>query len=524
MKRISFAVLLFLISIGCENISQPDQQPAEPATVTDPVTNVPALCKERILTVLVGGSRTIDLNVSAGAAVQAEAENDHVAVAAAGSQITVNGISAGLSKVAINAENLGQVVLVRVDEPNALQIDAAGLLITYTDQFTWIWDDSGSGATDNGSFWAPVPPPGYRALGSLGRSGWNNPSTLVAMVCVKAINGSDALADPLDYQLAYEDRGTGGDHNVSVWKPVPPQGYAALGMVARTDYGNKPALSNIACVKKTLLTPGLCGSWFWDDSNSGGSQNFGGWYVAPPNYPIEDMKALLPTGGTFISRHDSSYESPPATHDCMWVFNITLPLVTDTFDVWNGPQLTGPMAPLPMDSHVIQEIGLPLALSKDPAGSFTLHWRVVNSPVYRLRREFAYKWCMGWDNTASSEVQSLNWTSSTSYETSNTNSFTTTHGIEVGMELGAECKIFSGKVSFKYTYQWSSTTSTTMTKSYTTSITRNVVVPAHSYVGLWQINNIYKYYRRMESGEWTLIPDVVISIPTEEVKTGQYPQ
>ncbi len=520
MKRLfGLLCLSCLAAIGCTGTGGQ----YDPATVTDPVTNSPTLCKERILTVMVSGSGTIDLNVSPGVEVLAEAENDHVDVAVAGDQISVQGVSVGLSKLAINAGNLGQVVLVRVDEPGALQIDAAGLLLTYTDQFTWIWDDSGSGATDDGSFWAPVPPAGYRALGSLGRSGWGNPSNSVAMVCVKTVNGSDALADPVDYQLAYEDRGTGGDHNVSVWKPIAPAGYAALGMVARTGYGNKPSTTDIACVKKTLLTPGICGSWFWDDSNSGGSQNFGGWYVDPPNFPIEDMKALLPTGGTFISRHDSSYESPPSTHDCLWVFNIDLPLVTDSFDVWNRPQLTGPMAPLPMDSHVIQEIGLPLALAKDPSGSLNLHWRVVNSPVYRLRREFAYKWCMGWDNTDSDEVQNLDWTSTTSYETSNTNSFTSTHGIEVSMELGAQCKVFSGKVSFKYTYQWSSTTSTTVTRSYSTAITRSLVVPARSYVGLWQINNLYRYFRRMEDGEWTLIPDVVISIPTEEVKTGQYP-
>lgn len=62
-----------------------------------------------------------------------------------------------------------------------------------------------------------------------------------------------------------------------------------------------------------------------------------------------------------------------------------------------------------------------------------------------------------------------------------------------------------------------------MTRSYTTSITRNITVPAHSYVGLWQLNHVYKYYRRSEGGEWQLIPDIVMSIPTEEVKTGEYP-
>jgi hypothetical protein len=523
LPTMPLGILMFMCWLmldGCNS----DEHEAVVVDVTDPVTDMPTLCKERILTVMVGDTQTIDLVGNSGAEVNVEKENNHINVSVSGNQITVSGVSVGISKIAINSGGLGQVVKVRVDDPKALQIDDAGLLITYTDQFTWIWDDSGSGASDDGSFWAPVPPVGYKCLGSLGRSGWSDPSNSAAMACVKAINGSDALADPIDYQLAYEDHGTGGNHDVSVWKPIAPEGYAALGMVARTGYGNKPDLTDITCVKKTLLTPGVAGAWFWDDSSSGGSQNFGGWYVMTPANPIEDMKALLPTGGTFVSRHDSNYQSPPATHDCMWVFNVILPVATDIYDVWNKPELTGPEAPLPMDPHIIQEIGLPLGLSKDPAsGTLGTHWLVENSPVYRLRREFLYNWNLGWDNVGGSESQSVNWTSSTSYETSNTTSFTTTHGIEVGMELGVAGKIFSGSVSFKYSYQWSSTTSTTVTRSYTTSITRNITVPAGKYVGLWQLNHVFKYYRHAEGGDWQLIPDNIMSVPTEEVKTGEYP-
>lgn len=487
--------------------------------VTDPVTDMPALCKERIITVLVGGDQTID--VHSDAEVEVAKENEHIDVAVNGNQITVTGVSVGISKIAVNSGDLGQVVKVRVDEPKALQIDDAGLLITYTNQYTWIWEDDNSGAALDGSFWAPMLPEGYRSLGSVGQATWSSPNDH-AIVCVKAINGSDALADPVDYIERWHAPGN-WLYDAWVWEPVPPAGYAALGMVA-TKTSQKPELSAIACVKKSLLTPGLPGDQFWDDHDSGASTNFGGYYVAPPNYPVEEMKALIPTGGTFISRHDDGYRSPPATHPCMWVFNVVLPVMWDYYDVWNAPELTQPSAPLPMASHIVQQIGLPLGISKDPAsGSLGLDWRVQNSPVYLLGREFVYNWSYGWDNMDGSEPQSMNWTSTTSYEDSKTEEFTTTHGIEVSMELGVDCKVFSGKTSFTYSYQWSHMTSTTITRSYSTSITRNVTVPAHTYVGLWQLNHRYKYYRRAETGEWQLIPDIIMSIPTEEVKTGEYP-
>lgn len=50
--------------------------------------------------------------------------------------------------------------------------------------YTYMWDDWDSGAHLDGSFWRPVPPPGYRCLGDMPQAGHNKPK-LTDMSCVR---------------------------------------------------------------------------------------------------------------------------------------------------------------------------------------------------------------------------------------------------------------------------------------------------------------------------------------------------
>ena len=57
---------------------------------------------------------------------------------------------------------------------------------------------------------------------------------------------------PIDYQLIYRNNTTAGTWKYSLWKPIPPTGYVALGHVANKGYG-KPATGQnapIRCVPK----------------------------------------------------------------------------------------------------------------------------------------------------------------------------------------------------------------------------------------------------------------------------------
>lgn len=105
--------------------------------------------------------------------------------------------------------------------------------IRFTTSFNPVYADNGTGANLDLSTWKPVVTPGYYALGHLAKAGYAAP--VAEMVMVKAIDPT-ALRHPVDYRKIYGDHGTGGDQDGSFWEPIPPAGYVALGMVAMRSY------------------------------------------------------------------------------------------------------------------------------------------------------------------------------------------------------------------------------------------------------------------------------------------------
>jgi hypothetical protein len=78
--------------------------------------------------------------------------------------------------------------------------------------YTLIYNDAGSGANDDGSFWTPVPPEGYKAMGVVAQRGWGKPS-LDDVVCVRedlTIPGSSGA-------YVWHDVGTGANMDFASW-------------------------------------------------------------------------------------------------------------------------------------------------------------------------------------------------------------------------------------------------------------------------------------------------------------------
>lgn len=116
-------------------------------------------------------------------------------------------------------------------------LDTEELLITFSQTFQYRWRDAGSGMPTDGSYYHPVTTNGFKPLGSLGFGGYYNPDGVQGVMVVKAKAGSDALAAPLDYTLVWGDQGSGANDDGSFWMPVPPAGYKAMGIVAQSGYG-----------------------------------------------------------------------------------------------------------------------------------------------------------------------------------------------------------------------------------------------------------------------------------------------
>lgn len=107
----------------------------------------------------------------------------------------------------------------------------------FIDDFSLIWNDRGSGANEDVAIWRPSPPSGYYLLGDVATSSYNMPTH--GSLVVRGLQ-NDALARPVGFTEVWTDRGSGADNDVKIMKIVPPHGYVCLGDVAVGYYGGTP--------------------------------------------------------------------------------------------------------------------------------------------------------------------------------------------------------------------------------------------------------------------------------------------
>ncbi|NEO33294.1 MAG: Vps62-related protein [Symploca sp. SIO3C6] len=96
------------------------------------------------------------------------------------------------------------------------------------------------------------------------------------MVVKERISG--ALASPTDYTLIWNDAGSGASSDGSVWRPVCPPGYKALGDVVSGSH-KKPSTDEVKCVRETALSAALPGGFIWNDAGSGANRDFSAWGI-----------------------------------------------------------------------------------------------------------------------------------------------------------------------------------------------------------------------------------------------------
>lgn len=150
---------------------------------------------------------------------------------------------------------------------------AASLVMVGAADYTWIYNDVNTGSDDQFSIWRPVTPTGFYRLGDFAQGRYGKPTA--GSMIVKD-NGTDALAQPTDYTRKWTDAGSGGSHDLALWKPTAPAGYQCLGFLGTS--GSKPSTNDMRCVKDNYLTNGTQ-SKVWDDEGSGSDTDIGIWRV-----------------------------------------------------------------------------------------------------------------------------------------------------------------------------------------------------------------------------------------------------
>lgn len=477
------------------------------------------LCKEKIISVEVSGSGTI--NLLTDESVTISVDNNCISASVSGKTINVTGNSLGISEVTVSTgSGKTEKVTVRVDDPKALQYK--GLLITWTDQFDFVLNDQGSNASEDFGCWAPKCPTGYYALGTFAVNNYNDPNKQNAAIIVKAIDGSDALKAPVDYVEVYNNWNSNQSENWSIWKPVPPSGYVALGFVARLMSDGKPSLDAVRCVREDLVANAKAGDHIYNDGGSGAHWDLDVAEVECPDAANNGGMAYLKPGTFMISTnaqppYPNSTDFRPIT-DCLYVLNVELPVITDMNDSTYCPRLDSYNQPDDeTPNYLSKEIAVPFTFITD--GSYDLHWKVTNSPIYHVKREEFYKNQYFYNNRDGSEPISYTLTNTVGITTTTSDTYSHTVGVKIGAEGG--CSLIGGKVKVEVSYQfgYSTTSSTEIFNSQT--VQQSITIAAGKSGCLWQKATQIILFRK--NTDWEPVGGDIPLITIQSFVIGEYP-
>jgi hypothetical protein len=470
---------------------------------------------ERIVSIGVGESATVHvtaLGTDGGPdGFSVSCSNSCIdATASADGTATVVGVELGEATLRVTSTSgLSRDVTVRVRDPKALM--TGGLAITYTDQFEWRWDDAGSGQSTDGVFWHPVLP-GYYALGSVGFRGQANPNNQFAALMVKEVGGSSALAAPVDYELI---RSFDFSYPGSFWLPIAPPGYVALGAVVAASTADKPGLDEVRGVRADLVANaraigGTDTIWWYGSS-------FGCCEIVTPDVPNFPGKAYL-KAGTFIAVNSSTTPAP-VSNPALYVLNVKLPLAADINDSTFAPVLDSYGSPPDStDAYLSKVIEVPFPLVLDSA--YDLHWKVTNSPIYRIRREEYYKLQCFFNNRFSSTE--LPWTVTDTVGISQTES--ETYSLTVGLKISSTsgCSLVGGDVTVELSIEFGYETTSSLTVFRERSVSRQVIIAPHTSGCLWQKATRFTLMRNGLGG-WEDVAGSAMEITIESFVKGEYP-
>lgn len=124
--------------------------------------------------------------------------------------------------------------------------DDGGILVTKPTHYEQVWNDKGSRADMDGSFWRPIPPAGYVAIGHVTQNNYNAPST----DAVRVIR-SDCVVR-CDSWLVWTDRCSKTDMDVGIWA-VAETSSPTTGVFISTNTYAAPSRSLFYCINPDCI-------------------------------------------------------------------------------------------------------------------------------------------------------------------------------------------------------------------------------------------------------------------------------
>lgn len=386
------------------------------------------------------------------------------------------------------------------------------LILAFTDRFAFRWNDGGSGARKDVSFWHPVAPDGFHVLGDVAVP-FHDKSLEgdVAAICVKPAPDAQGapLAAPTDYTLIWKDSGSGARMDGSCWRPKPPDGYRALGDVFVKGY-NKPETAEIMCVRENLVHIARIGGTIWEDHGSGARTDFGAYEVIAPDQYMDAAKGLF-APHTFAG---SARHSPP--HGAPVVYCLNLPVPFEEGPQPETPKLDSTNPPPSATGATLDRVVyVPFTAIQDSEQS--LHWKVVNSPFYAIERIVNYKVEM-WDYNQTKVEQCIQESITTGIVKSVSETFSVKTGISVTAEGGVGFLGTGGKVSATISVELGWQRTTGLSEFEERTLVKSIVVPPNKAVAMWATS----YTLRARRGDSSYLPAVLV-FQTDFFVHAEYP-
>jgi hypothetical protein len=242
----------------------------------------------------------------------------------------------------------------------------------------------------------------------------------------------------------------------------------------------------------------------------------GTWKIDPPDAgPHED--AYLSTG-TFVGW---SQWSPPAVHPVMNVLNVPLPLLAEAPYQTYVPKLTG--YDKPADETVptmAREMLVPCTIVKDQLyDASNPHWRITNSPFYRLERQVYYK-LLYHNHNQTSEVQTNSVLIRSGVTTTESESYWNETSISITVEAGVSIKMFESKVSTTVSTSFGYESMTSVAVLQEKEVTSTINTAPGKAAALWQQYN--RFILKRHNGT-TLEPVSAWEFGIDSYVTDEYP-
>ena len=262
--------------------------------------------------------------------------------------------------------------------------------IGFVTKFDLMWNDRKSGGNMNGAYYRPIIPEemeGFHSLGDLGYVDWidvNKTAVIAVAKDVKDPSGT-ALRAPIKFEKIWDDRGSEARMNGSMWRPIPPDSYVALGVICNNSW-SPPSVDVVRCVRADLVVPAYPGDLIWRDTKTGAKTDFSSWRTNPPDAPSGGGEIFL-SPGTFIGapHHHKPDKDPNA-----YALRLLIEEKTPSNPAPPVPVLHDYSKPSPFEKDTVTYSSiLPWFTVMDP--NLTPIDQLVKCPEYRLERVDCYK-------------------------------------------------------------------------------------------------------------------------------------